>query len=81
MRSKNDAHPCSLVCPQCGVKSRVLDTRPAVEGGIRRRRICENNHRFTTKEHVETETPRSRLIALKQDIQEAVRAILDEAIG
>ena len=36
-------------CPQCGKGSDVVDSR-IVPDGVRRRRICLNEHRFTTYE-------------------------------
>ncbi|NIM48938.1 MAG: hypothetical protein GTO22_06710 [Gemmatimonadales bacterium] len=35
-------------CPQCGARSIVRKTEPTADGGRRRRRICNNGHRFTT---------------------------------
>jgi transcriptional regulator NrdR family protein len=45
-------------CPECNKESRVVDSRPCKgtrvgENYIRRRRECENGHRFTTKEDIE----------------------------
>lgn len=41
-----------LQCPVCGsLLSMVIDKRNHTDGlGIRRRRMCENGHRFSTKE-------------------------------
>jgi transcriptional repressor NrdR len=55
-----------MKCPHCGSSgSRVIDSRPAEEGAIlRRRRRCENCHmRFSTHERV-IEQP---LIVVKKD--------------
>lgn len=55
-----------MKCPYCGkTSSKVLDSRPAEEGQvIRRRRECEHcNQRFTTYERVE-EIP---LLVVKKD--------------
>lgn len=43
-----------MACPQCGSqKTAVLDCRPdRARNRIRRRRHCENGHRFTTYETV-----------------------------
>lgn len=43
-----------LRCPVCDSgESRVLDTLPSRDGKvIRRRRICPNKHRYTTREHI-----------------------------
>lgn len=49
-----------LSCPHCGTlgRSRVLDTGPGSEGGIRRRRECMKcRHRFNTVEHVMSALP------------------------
>jgi transcriptional repressor NrdR len=53
-----------MKCPFCGsMNSRVIDTRSA-EGGIRRRRECEDcDRRFTTYERVAP----LRLMVIKQD--------------
>ena len=43
-------------CPTCGDDSRVLDSRPRLDGSIRRRRECLSRgmtHRFTTFEMVD----------------------------
>ena len=55
-----------MKCPFCGYDdTRVIDSRPAADGGtIRRRRNCENcQKRFTTYEKVET----MPLIVIKKD--------------
>lgn len=42
-----------MICPKCGEKrTRVLDTR-TLEGAIRRRRQCFNDHVFYTSEVIE----------------------------
>jgi transcriptional regulator NrdR family protein len=43
-----------MKCPRCGAWSDVMETR-ANEGGnvTRRRRVCANNHRFTTLEYAQ----------------------------
>ena len=42
--------PHSVACPVCGDgRSRVMNTRPSVQG-IYRRRVCVNGHRFSTEE-------------------------------
>lgn len=38
-----------MKCPECGAHSRVISTRKLVV----RRRICFNDHRFTTTEEVQ----------------------------
>ena len=44
------------MCPECGGKTEVKDSRPAEQGLIRRRRCVVNkNHRFSTREIVENE--------------------------
>ncbi|MDD6208134.1 MAG: transcriptional regulator NrdR [Clostridiales bacterium] len=55
-----------MKCPFCGVENtRVIDSRPADEGGsIRRRRQCDKcGKRFTTYEKVET----IPLVVIKKD--------------
>ena len=55
-----------MKCPKCAfLESKVIDSRPADEGGcIRRRRECLNcQHRFTTYERVE-EIP---IMVIKKD--------------
>lgn len=43
-----------MMCPQCGEKSRVLETRQAPNIGNQRWRECPNKHRFYTHE-IDTE--------------------------
>ena len=38
------------VCPECGARSAVMETRKTLSGP-RRRFLCENGHRFTTIDH------------------------------
>lgn len=38
-----------MKCPQCGKASDVIDSRITATG-VRRRRLCLNEHRFTTRE-------------------------------
>lgn len=55
-----------MKCPQCGLlQSRVVDTRPAEDGSLlRRRRLCDNcGFRFTTLERV-VQAP---LVVVKKD--------------
>lgn len=40
-----------VVCPECGGESEVKDSR-SHKNGIRRRRICDQGHRFSTLESV-----------------------------
>lgn len=37
-------------CPDCGKGSDVIDTRAILDGRVKRRRRCLNEHRFTTYE-------------------------------
>lgn len=47
-----------LLCPECGsAVSTVYDVRPRI-GGMRRRRKCENGHRFGSIEVVSSDKPR-----------------------
>ena len=41
-----------MKCPKCGGATAVKETRTSSLFGIRRRRVCENNHWFTTSETV-----------------------------
>ena len=44
----------AMECPECGIKkTRVVDMRPSTFNQIRRRRVCDNGHRFTTYENVD----------------------------
>jgi hypothetical protein len=45
-----------LICPECQSKhSRLIDTRTTRHNtAIRRRRVCDNGHRFTTNEVIVT---------------------------
>ena len=54
-----------MKCPFCGSDStKVIDSRPADDSSIRRRRLCEECHkRFTTYEKIET----IPLIVIKKD--------------
>lgn len=75
-------------CPQCNasIYSRggaVIDTRDGRRGAIRRRRVCENGHRFTTTEtivghEVEPEvkpiSERLREIAAEIEVEESAEA-------
>jgi hypothetical protein len=38
-----------MTCPTCQSKTQVIDSRETSEG-IRRRRVCEQGHRFSTLE-------------------------------
>lgn len=39
-----------MKCPECGKPTDVIDTRSRGDGGVRRRRRCFNQHKFTTIE-------------------------------
>lgn len=39
-----------MKCPECGRESKTSETRPARDGAIRRRRYCDDGHKFTTLE-------------------------------
>lgn len=41
-----------MKCPICESNTRVKETRESPTFGIRRRRVCEENHWFTTQETV-----------------------------
>lgn len=48
-----------MICPGCGLESRVTETRKSPTG-VRRRRACECGGRFTTLEIVVPDNPRFR---------------------
>ena len=56
-----------MKCPYCGYQeSKVVDSRPADEGSIRRRRECLRcERRFTTYEKIET----SPIMVVKKDMR------------
>ena len=45
----------AFCCPECGKPANVLRTRAATATRSVRYRLCENGHRFTTKEIAATE--------------------------
>ena len=46
-----------MMCPRCGSETlKVLDTRSTPEF-VSRKRQCENNHKFYTKEYAISEAP------------------------
>lgn len=47
-----------ILCPECGSKTDVKDSRPE-KGKIRRRRECKNGHRFSTHESVLKARPKN----------------------
>ena len=56
-----------MMCPRCGSETlKVLDTRSTPEF-VSRKRQCENNHKFYTKEYAISETP----ICEKPEVTEA----------
>lgn len=57
-----------MQCPQCGVKTLVLDSRPFGKVAVRRRRECWNGHRFTTLEEVRQDTLTKRLATLEREV-------------
>lgn len=59
-QSRNNMAQTSLKCPKCGnaLKSDVLDSRSPLTGDyIRRRRVCQCGHKFTTREVVWSDNP------------------------
>lgn len=44
-------------CPECGGETSVTDSRPS-GANVRRRRRCDNDHRFTTIELLVTDEDR-----------------------
>lgn len=63
-----------MKCPKCGRLTIVKETRESPTFGIRRRRVCENNHWFTTSETVipkealdeERRAHQAKLVAVRQ---------------
>ena len=39
-----------MPCPQCGAQTDVKETRLRENGMVYRKRLCFNDHKFTTKE-------------------------------
>lgn len=44
----------SMPCPECGVMLNLVIDKRASGCQIRRRRVCEHGHRFTTYETVDS---------------------------
>lgn len=55
-------------CPTCGKGSNVIDSR-AVPNGVRRRRECLNEHRFTTIEQVPAPSIAAQLRAIAATLE------------
>ena len=62
-----------MKCPICEGKSSVKETRESPTFGVRRRRVCENNHWFTTREAV---IPKEQLDEERRNHQEAFKQYL-----
>jgi hypothetical protein len=65
-------------CPQCRLRSKVIETRPSAFG-LRRRRECLKGHRFTTFEMVgdDAEANRTRLLASISPELDALQDAID----
>lgn len=61
-------------CPTCGDESHVIDSRPAKQRSIRRRRQCGRGHRFTTYERME---PAEKPIDMKWLFKRVKQAIAE----
>jgi transcriptional regulator NrdR family protein len=49
-----------MLCPECGERTRIVDSR-RTSGGVRRRRVCNGcEKRFTTMEIIWTYDKRTR---------------------
>lgn len=60
-----------MKCPHCGATSQVFDSRPTVDGSVHRRRRCENDHRFSTREVlVEVGDQRSQMTSLLKSLDD-----------
>lgn len=56
-----------LICPHCGGSTGVIDSRPAYQNAIRRRRVCYGcQKRFTTFEIVTDDNPADAARKLRQ---------------
>lgn len=81
------ANPLGIPCPECGSSSgKVVDSRPR-DGGTRRRRICDNGHRFSTVEVVARpdtiitiRTMKDGFVAIGQDGIDAIKRQLIKRI-
>ncbi len=49
-----------MLCPRCLAATSVKDSRPQENGTTRRRRICENGHKFSTWESTVDPAPALR---------------------
>lgn len=58
-------------CPQCGSTTQVYDSRPTVDGSVHRRRRCENEHRFSTREvMIDAGDARSNMTSLLKSLDD-----------
>ena len=62
-----------MTCRECGMPTAVVDTRMAGER-IRRRRVCDNGHRFTTYELFAAD--HDAIDAAAEDVRAAVARLL-----
>lgn len=69
--TESEAIPLKLVCPECGFTGKVMDMRSHKGMYIRRRRECENGHRWTTYEFnaidMRKSNAREKSVLLRQD--------------
>jgi hypothetical protein len=68
-----------ITCPSCGSRHSLLkDSRPNREGDeIRRRRECENGHRFTTYERIDLDEQDVKPPTLKELSLELAQRVLE----
>lgn len=78
MSEQNVTGWADLACPRCHHRSSaVLETRPSVRLGIRRRRQCKDcGHRYTTSEQVIAEQANPSLADIEQKVRELQQLLL-----
>jgi transcriptional regulator NrdR family protein len=64
----------TMSCPDCGKKTAVADSR-RVSGGVRRRRVCEDGHRYFTVERPESEEYKEEISRLNIEVEELHRLV------
>lgn len=68
-----------LVCPLCGSQTRVIETRQLEAGLLRRRRVCDRGHRFSSWEFAEARFCRKRAGWLQRFDEAKLRAAIQKA--
>lgn len=75
-----------MKCPTCGTWTIVLETRISPTRNVRRRRLCANEHNYTTEEvvvprEVLEQERQARLKAAREKRMESIRARKSKAAG